>query len=418
MSAAERRVLWIDAVAGASGDMCLGALVDLGVPVPVIRRAVSALGVGGWRIAVRRVRRGALAAAKVDVVLAGRGRDRYRPGHGHAGGGHGPASTWRGVSRLIRGSDLDPAVGTRALAVFRRLFEAEGKAHGEPPERVHLHEAGSLDAVIDIVGTCAAIAHVAPARIVVSPLTTGSGTVACAHGLYPVPGPATAELIRGVPLSGIPADGERLTPTGAALLTTLADAWGPLPAMRPDAVGYGAGDRDFPDRPNALRMIVGTAEPEAQGIEGALGRALVVEFTVDDATPQLLAFTAERLLERGALDVYVAPVVMKKGRPGHHVTVLARPEDRDVLAAAILRETTTLGLRWRVEGRVELERTVRRVRTPYGSVRVKSGRLDGVELHAWPEYEDCAAAARARGVPLLEVQHAALEAHRRRREET
>lgn len=412
------RILHIDATAGASGDMCLGALVAVGVPLAAIRRAVARLPISGYRLTARHVLRGAVAATKVDVRL-GKERDRYAPGRGrrihHSEGDHQGAhgTTWSDIRRIVGGGRLSPDVEKRALAVFRRLFEAEGAAHGKPAGRVHLHEVGAVDAIVDIVGTCAGIARLAPDRIVVSPMTTGSGTVTCSHGIYPVPGPATAWLVCGAPLSGIEADGERLTPTGAALLTTLADDWGGLPAMRPTAVGYGAGDRDFPERPNLLRMTLGEAS-RAVARDGE-GQALVLEFTVDDATPQLLAFAGERLFEAGALDVYTTPVHMKKGRSGHLVTVLARPGDLNALASVALAETTTLGLRYRVEGRVELERVFSRVRTAHGAVRVKSGMRDGVELHAWPEYEDCAAAARRSGVTLHEVQMAALEAHRRGR---
>ncbi len=384
----------MDASAGASGDMTLGALVDAGVPLEVLRRAVEGLGIRGVRLVSRRVMRGALTARKVSVRVPERG----------------PARTWAQVRSVLERGRLESAVRRRSLEIFRRLFEAEAEAHGRPVRAVHLHEAGALDAIADVVGAAAGFEHLGPARIVVSPLTTGYGTVPTEHGILPVPGPATTRLLVGAPLSGEEAPGERLTPTGAAILTTLADGFGAPPAMRLVRAGYGAGDRDFPDRPNVLRILVG--EPIEDERLGGGGEVLAIEFTVDDATPQLLAYATERLFEAGALEVYTAPVHMKKGRAGHQVTVLCRPEDGKSLARVALRETSTLGLRYRIEGRVELDRSVRRVRTPYGPIPVKVGRLDGRELHAWPEYEDCAAAARRGRVSLQEVQLAALASYR------
>jgi hypothetical protein len=411
------RILWIDAAAGASGDMILGALVDLGVPMKAVRRAVASLPIDGLKLTERRVSRGAVAATKVDVVVRGGKAGRHVHDHAHDDHHvHDHGRDWKAIRRVIAGAKLDAGIRDRALVIFRRLVEAEARAHGMSPDRVHLHEAGAADAIADVVGASAALQEIGADRIVVSPLTTGSGTVQCAHGLYPVPGPATAILLQGVPLSGIGADGERLTPTGAAILTSVAHAWGGLPAMTLRAIGHGAGSRDFPERPNVVRAILGdrAAMPVERAIDAA-PEVLVIEFTLDDATPQLVAYAAERLHEAGALDVHVAPVQMKKGRSGHLVTILARPDRFDAITRAALAETTTLGLRYRREGRVELDRGVERVTTPFGPIRVKTGRLDGVELHAWPEYEDCAAAARKHNVGLLAVQQAALAARGKRR---
>lgn len=401
----DRKVLFVDGVNGASGDMILGALVDLGVPLAAVRRAVETLGLEGWTLRSTRKTVLGLSARRVHVRLRGAAEDE----HGR---------TWSAVRRILRSGRLDPAVRDRAEAIFRRLFEAEAAVHGHPFERVHLHEAGAVDAIVDIVGAAVGLAHLAPDRIVVSPLTTGHGTVRCAHGLYPVPGPATLRLLDGVPLSGENAPGERLTPTGAAILTTVADAYGPMPAMRPERVGYGAGDHDFEDRPNALRIVLGheTTIGTGAGPAPADGTEIVVlECTVDDATPQVVAYALERLLDEGALDAFATPVVMKKGRPGHGITVLARPEDATRAEWVLLRETPTLGVRRRTETRTELEREVVEVATAFGTLRVKVGRLpDGTEK-AWPEHEDCAAAARTHDVPLRTVEHAALEAARPRR---
>lgn len=386
------RVLWIDGSAGGSGDMILGALLDLGVPMAAIRRSVSALPVRGFRLSSRRVVRAGLAGRKFDVRVAQKQ----------------PARDFRQIRRILEGGKLAPPVRQRALSVFRRLFEAEAEAHGIPFERVHLHEAGAVDAIVDVVGACSGIAWLDPQRVVVSRLTTGHGTVRCDHGLFPVPTPATALLLRGVPVTGGELEGERLTPTGAAILTTLADAWGPLPACRPTAVGWGAGSREFEGAPNLLRMVLGATEGPRPPVSGEV---VAMEWTVDDAPPQTLAYAAERLLETGALEVFTAPVQMKKGRAGHQLTALCRERDLERLAGVAFRETTTLGVRFRLESRIELERRVETVKTRYGPVRVKVGLLEGREVQAWPEYEDCARLARRRGAALREVQRAALRAH-------
>lgn len=406
------RVLWIDALAGASGDMLLGALVHAGVPVEVLRDAVSALPLEGWTLDARRVTRGGIAATHVTVTVSGGDADHHvlRPADGPGpfhDAHHGRSR--REIHAILGAGSLADAVRERATRAFDRLFEAEAQAHGLDVDAVHLHEAGATDAIVDVVGTCAGITHLGPDRIVVSPVTTGWGTVECAHGTYPVPGPATAYLLRGVPLSGIEAKGERLTPTGAALLTTLASAWGALPAMVPTAIGYGAGTRDFPDRPNCLRVVVGEADAGSRALPGE-GEVLVVECTIDDATPQALAYALDRALAAGALDAFTTPALMKKGRAGHRLTLIARPERFEAVTESILRETTTIGVRFRREGRVELERRVVTVGTRFGAIRVKAAGRDGAVWHAWPEYEDCADAARRSGASLLDVQHAALAA--------
>jgi len=405
---ADEKILWLDATAGASGDMILGALVDLGAPFERIKRAIASLGLRGVRLRRRAVVRGAVAATKIDVGIAGHEHDDHHVHTTH--GKHDHGRTLAAIRKIIAASKLDPAVRDRALVVFRRLVEAEGEAHGLPVEGVHLHEAGAADAIADVVGVCAALHAIGPDRIVVSPLTTGSGTVACAHGLYPVPGPATSLLLRGAPLTGIEAIGERLTPTGAAILTSIANEYGGPPPMTLARVGHGAGTRDYPERPNIVRAMLGVrATPERGGAAPPLApKIIVVEFTVDDATPQLLAYAIERLFAAGALDVHTTPVQMKKGRAGHQVTVLVRPEEFDALTRTALTETTTFGLRFRAEGRVELERAIEKIATSYGVIRVKVGRLAGLEVHATPEYEDCAAAARKHRVSLLAVQQAAL----------
>jgi hypothetical protein len=410
MSAGEK-VLWLDATAGASGDMILGALVDLGAPFAAVKRAVTSMGLRGVRLTRHAVVRNAVAATKIDVEIAGHPNDDHHVHTRRGRGGNG--RTLSDIRKIVAAAPIEPAVRDRALVVFRRLVEAEAEAHGLTAKSVHLHEAGAADAIADVVGVCAALHAIAPDRIVVSPLTTGSGTVACAHGLYPVPGPATSLLLRGAPLTGIEAQGERLTPTGAAILTSIANEYGGPPAMTLTRVGHGAGARDYPERPNVVRALLGEREAaDRTGAAPRIPQVLVVEFTVDDATPQLLAYAIERLFAAGAQDVHTTPVQMKKGRAGHQVTALTHVEHFDAVTRAALTETTTLGLRFHLEGRIELDRAIERVATPYGAIRVKVGRLDGAEVHATPEYDDCAAAARKHRVPLFVVQQAALAARR------
>jgi len=393
----KRKVLWIDGSAGAAGDMMLGLLVDLGLSVAALRRALESLPVDGWSLRSRRVDSCGIAARKIDVKVR-----EEAPGRG-----------WKQVEKIVEGSKLDRAVKKNALSVFRRLVESEARAHGREFDKVHLHETGGIDAIVDVVGSCFGLHTLGVERLVVSRLTTGSGSVRCAHGVYPVPGPATLNLVAGVPVEAGEIECERLTPTGAAILTTLADAWGPLPAMRVEASGYGAGTRDFGETPNVLRGVLG----ESLAVPGdePTGDVVVIETSLDDATPQALAFTVERLLAAGALDAHVSALTMKKGRPGHGLTVLACAADAERLGRIVLAETPALGLRFRHERRVELDRTLKSVSTPFGKVRVKVGSLGAETLNAWPEYEDCAAAARKHGVPLVQVQQAALEAWSQRR---
>jgi len=388
------RVLFVDGSSGAAGDMILGALVDLGVPAAHLRRELARLPLTGYALRSRRVVRCGLAARKIDVRVGARDRRRGM----------------QQIESILRRSGLAAAVRERALEIFRRLIEAEAAVHGCPAEQVHLHEAGGIDAIVDVVGAAIGLEYLSPARIVVSALTTGFGRVSCAHGVYPVPGPATLELLRGVPARAGSIEAERLTPTGAAVLTAVADAWDEMPLLVPRAVGYGAGDRDLGEEPNLLRMVLGD-DVAAAGDAGA-GEVVVGECTVDEATPQALAWAVERLREAGALEVLTEPVSMKKGRSGHRVTWICRPGEFAALARLVFAETTTLGLRYRSERRIELDREVRRVRTDHGAVSVKVGVLDGKVVQAWPEYDECAALARKRGVPLVEIQQAALAAFR------
>ena len=398
------RLVYFDCASGASGDMLLGALVDLGLSIDALASELAKVPLSGYRLDAHKVHRSGLHATKVDVVTS----EGHAPAtHGH---GHEPqhTRTLPDILRMLDGSALEDAIKDRAGACFRRLAEAEGEVHGVPPDAVHFHEVGAVDSIVDVVGGVLGLAWLRADRFVASPLNVGTGTVSMSHGVFAVPPPATARLVRGVPVYGA-GEGELLTPTGALLVTGHATAYGALPPLRLEAVGHGAGSRDTHDRPNVLRLIVGEEDAAAES-----GRVLVLEAEIDDMSPQLYGPLIERLLAEGALDAYLTPVQMKKSRPGTLVTVIAAPARRPALEAVFFAETTTLGVRFQEWDRTTLDREVVPVDTPYGAIGVKVGRRGGEVLNAQPEFEDCQRAATARGVPVKEVWAAALSAWRAR----
>lgn len=393
------RYAYFDCFSGAAGDMILGALLDAGCPLATLQEVVGRLGLPGVELSAERVRRRGFAAtlAQVTVEPASQSAHRHLPE----------------ILRTIDGAGLDPRAAEHARAVFQRLAEAEAAAHGIAIEQVHFHEVGAADAIVDIVGVCTGLAALGIELVGCSPIPTGSGTVECAHGVLPVPAPATARLLQGYPLAACDEPGELTTPTGAALLTTLADEFGSLPAMTISAVGTGAGTREGQTRTNVLRVFIGeAAEPDAAERD----TVAVLQAQVDDATGQSLAFACERLLEAGALDAYIVPIIMKKGRPGQLLTVLCRPDDADRIETLVFAETSTFGVRRHEARRKKLTRRHATVETRYGPIRIKLGELAGKLAQAWPEYEECAAAARQAGVSLQEVQQEALRAWSRERD--
>ena len=385
------RLVYCDGASGASGDMILGAVVDLGLPLDRLREDLASLPLSGYRLEATRVLRSGLAATKVDVLV-----EEEKPVHRHLGD----------IIRLLEESAVPAEVKEQAEALFVRLAEAEAAVHGTSPERVHFHEVGAVDSIVDIVGGVLALRWLEADRFVSSPLNVGSGTVKMAHGTFPVPPPATARLVAGVPVYG-EGEGELLTPTGALLVTAHAADYGPLPPMRIEKTGHGAGARDTSGRPNVLRLLVGE---EVRG--GAGERVLVLETEIDDASPQLLGPLLDQLLGAGALDAFFTPVQMKKGRPGVLVTVLAPPERRGAVEELLFRETTTLGVRHQEWERTVLEREISTVETAYGPIRVKIGRRGGTVYNAWPEFDDCQRAAAEKGVPVKQVLAEALSAWR------
>jgi len=391
------RIVYFDCASGASGDMLLGALVDAGLPLPALSEALAQLRMGGYVLESHRVQRSGLAATKVEVVV-----EPSRHGseaHSHRGLGD--------ILALVEGSGLEPAVKARCATLFRRLAEAEATVHGTAPEKVHFHEVGAVDSIVDIVGGVVGLSWLRAERFVSSPLNVGSGTVTMSHGRYPVPPPATTLLVRGAPVYA-DGDGELLTPTGALLVTGHADSYGPLPLLRIERVGHGAGSRDTPGRPNVLRLLIG--EEGASSGEGP--RVLVLEAEMDDMSPQLLPPLVERLLAAGALDAFFTPIQMKKGRPGILVTALADPTRREGLEEIFFAETTTLGVRRTEWERTTLAREVVEIPTAYGPVGVKVGRRGEKVYNVQPEFDDCQRAAAARNVPVKEVWAAALAAYR------
>ncbi len=378
--------------------MLLGALLEVGAPATAVRAALSGLGVGPIRMRIARVERGAISSRWVEF----RGdEDAHGHDHGH-GHGHAHGRTFRTVRALLRRAKLGRRVRERSLDVFERLARAEGRIHGVPIDRVHFHEVGAIDALGDVVGVCAAVESLGVSRITCSPLPLGRGSVETAHGPIPLPAPATLELLRGVPTVPYDVAWETVTPTGAALLVALADEFGGLPALRPLAQGFGAGsDRKGP-LPNVLRAVLGELEP-------GLGRDRValLETNLDDMNPEHMPFLMERLLEDGALDVALVPILMKKGRPGQLLRVLARPGDADRLARRVLSDSSALGVRVQVVPRLLRARSARSVSTPYGAIRVKVSGAFANGSSAKPEYESCARAARRHRVSIATVTRAA-----------
>jgi uncharacterized protein (TIGR00299 family) protein len=397
------RVLYFDCFSGASGDMVLGALLDLGVPLDGLRSALASLVPAGCQLSATRVARSGISAIQFGVSEAG---------HQNDAAGHARHRGLADILAMIAGADLPARVKQRASELFDRLGRIEAAIHQVPVERVHFHEVGALDSIVDIVGSVWAIDTLAVDRIVSSALNTGSGTVQTAHGRLPVPAPATLKLLEGVPVYATDVQGELVTPTGALLVAGHASSYGPMPRMTVQKSGYGAGSRDVLGQPNVLRAIVGE---EVGG--GSGDRALVMECNIDDMNPQFLGGLIERALEAGALDVFFGPVQMKKNRPGTLVTVLAPPEARDVILDVLFRETTTIGVRFHEVERECLSREWTTVTTPFGPVRVKVARRGQTVMNAAPEYDDCASLAAAAHVAVREVHAAAIQSYLERRRE-
>jgi uncharacterized protein (TIGR00299 family) protein len=448
-------VLYFDCFSGASGDMVLGALLDAGLPLDALRQALGSLALEHYRVDAKKVVRAGIAATQFVLEETGPagGTEDAEPVHAHAhshlhshlhvhghdhrhtqahdeplsstlappdfasaasgkqpeGGGSRETHahhTLAEIEALIARSALSASGRARAAALVRRLAETEAAIHAVPLERVHLHEVGALDSIVDIVGGVFAIEWFGASRIGASAMNVGSGVVDCAHGRFPVPAPATARLLQGVPIYQSGPAMELTTPTGALLVTGFAERFGPMSEMIVDRIGYGAGARDLPGHPNVLRVLVGRVVES----QGARDRVTLMEFEIDDMNPQLYGALMDGLLAAGALDVYYTSVQMKKNRPGTLVTVVTSPERRERLASLVFRETTTLGLRYHDVLRECLEREERHVTTPWGLVRLKLARLGDEVVNASPEYDDCLRLARDHSIPVKDVHAAAMKA--------
>ena len=449
------RIAYLDCFAGIAGDMFLGALIDAGVPPRVLHEATAALNLGA-SLKIETVDRSGISSTKVHVLegenLAESIAQQQTHTHSHS---HQPKTqhlhktgqphtheeaqihdephehthgrSLTEIRALIQSAPLAGPVKHLAIRTFELLGQSEAKIHNVPVDQIHFHEVGAVDAIVDIVASSAGIHHLQIGAWYSSPVNVGGGTVLCAHGTFPVPAPATADLLRGFPTYSAHIQKELVTPTGAAILRALDPQFGPQPPMAVERIGYGAGTRNPHDFPNVLRLSIGesstleTPRPDAHKVESPKHShhhesetVTVLETALDDLSPQVLAYVTEQALALGALDVMLTPVVMKKGRPGTLLTVLANPSDSHKLQQLLLRETSTLGIRIRQDQRVCLDRTHASVDTPYGPIRIKIGSDHGEERNAAPEFEDCRAAALAHSVPLKHVQQSALVAFRAR----
>lgn len=388
------KVAYFDCFAGASGDMILGSLLDAGLELARLKEEIAKLRLSHYDIDVRKVSKKGIGGSQALVLVD---EDYHHHHHRHL----------HDIENIIGGSDLAENVKKQSLAVFNRLAQAEAHVHQTRIENIHFHEVGAMDAIIDVVGSVAGLAALGIQRVFCSPLHVGSGTVECAHGTLPVPAPATAELIKGKPVYSTGVKGELLTPTGAAILTTLAHDFGPMPAMTVDRMGYGAGSSE-PSIPNLLRIMVGEAAAEFNGYQ--FEQIAVAETNIDDMNPQMYDYLIERMLKMGALDVFLVPAQMKKNRPGILLTVTCSLDLVPAVADFIMKETTTIGLRWRIDNRLKADRDITEILTDFGTIKFKVARVGDRIINVAPEYDDCRRVARETGVPLKEVMDAARSA--------
>jgi uncharacterized protein (TIGR00299 family) protein len=384
------KVAYFDCFSGISGDMTLGALLDAGVPLEQLRDKLNGLDVPGWQLTAEKVWKNGMAATYARVVTE-------------------DTSTHRSLSiilEILEKSRLSGAVKDRAGAIFQKLGEAEAAVHDVPLEEIHFHEVGAVDSIVDIVGACVGFAALGIEKFACSPLNVGGGTAKMAHGVLPVPAPATARLLLGKPTYSNGVQKELVTPTGAAIVATLCDVFGPQPPMSVSAIGYGAGTADLESQPNVVRLMVGEAAEKVSGV--AQEAISVLEANLDDMNPQIYGYFLEKALAAGALDVFATAVQMKKNRPGMLVTVLCKPQDAEKLTKLLFEETTTLGVRSYSAERRILPREWVKVATEFGDVRMKVARVNGRIEHASPEFEDCRKLAEEKNVPLHRVMDEAM----------
>jgi pyridinium-3,5-bisthiocarboxylic acid mononucleotide nickel chelatase len=388
------KTLYFDCFAGASGDMTLGALVDVGVDQHALVEQLKSLGLAGWKIDFEKSDRSGISATYARVQTA------HEHAHRHLAD----------ILKIIYESGLNDRVKDRAARIFSRLAEAEGRVHNQPVEKIHFHEVGAVDAIIDVCGAAIGFDLLGVERFVCSPLRVGTGMTEMAHGRFPIPPPAVAELLKGKPVYAGDLEGEFVTPTGAAIIATVCEGFGPMPPMTIEASGYGAGTREHKNFPNVLRLLLGETEGASAAGDESL---LMIETNIDDMAPQLFGHVIERALELGALDCYLTPVQMKKSRPGMLLSILCRPDDREKFLQLLFAETTTIGARSYQVWRRALARETVRVETQFGPIHVKVAYTHNGDVNAMPEFEQCREAARKAGVALRVVQDAARGAYSR-----
>lgn len=410
------KTLFLDLFSGISGDMFMGALLDLGLDNSRLTGELQKIDVGDYHVHVSRAKRAEIEGTKFDVHL-GHHADSHSHGHDHGHHhhehehGHAHGRNYAEIKQLILKSRLSEWVKEKSVAVFNRVAVAEGKIHGMPPEKVHFHEVGAVDSIVDIVGTCIGLEFFGKPRVLAARPVDGTGWIDCAHGRFPVPAPATLEILaaRGVPLTQCEEPHELITPTGAALLAEFVEEFGPMKNFAPTRVGFGLGSRDTPARPNVLRAILGESNAAATH-DWETDTIAVLETNLDDVNPEILGHFVDTALAAGALDVSYAPLHMKKNRPGFLLTVLCAEAEADKFSELILRETSAFGVRRTLGERRKLRREFQKVQTIFGEVSMKIGKLDGQIVQAAPEFESCKNLAEKARLPLQQVYQAALTA--------
>lgn len=388
------RIAYFDCYSGISGDMCLGSLIDAGAPLKEIEKTLKRIPIGGYRLSLTKVRRGSLTASNLNVVQETKSRGKSPE-----------LRRWKDIEEIVISSSLAPDIKEKGLRIFKRLFKAESEVHGVPFQETHLHELGAVDCIVDIFGTVIALNVLGIERIFSSPINLGGGFVKTQHGLLPAPAPATSRILAKVPVYSKGISEELTTPTGAAIIKELSKAFGDLPPMTVDGVGIGAGDKDFKDWPNTLRVFIGEAFDTKVGWKSRASRdtVTVIETNIDDMNPQVFEYVLESLLKAGALDAWLTQIIMKKGRPAVKLTVLCHDRSRDALIDILFEETTTIGVRFYEAARKTLARVIETIETEFGKVRVKRSMAGTKILKTTLEYEDCKKLAKRLNIPLIEI---------------
>jgi uncharacterized protein (TIGR00299 family) protein len=398
------KTLYFDCFSGISGDMTIGALLDLGLDLNYLKAELQKLPVGGYELKASRVTRSNISAMKFDVLMG----DEDHPGHHHHNHEHFHRKASQ-ILAMIRDSNLNTNTKRIAGDIFSKLAISEGQVHHIAPEDVEFHEVGAVDSIVDTVGTAVGFDALGIERFLCSAINVGGGFIHCQHGVFPVPAPATADLLRQATIYQKHVETELVTPTGAAILAAVVNRFGQLSGFATERIGYGAGTKQFPEFPNCLRLMLG--EERSISSEQARGDVMVIEANIDDMNPQNFAYVTEKLLQAGALDVFTVPVQMKKGRPGQLLQVLAPSDDVDALSRVIFQETTTIGVRKYPADRTTLDREFVEVETEYGRVRIKVSKFGGEVVNFAPEFDDCVRLARENNVPLKKVQAVAINAY-------